>query len=101
MLATLEHPNFRVEAMPKTASTPDIEPTTDLDLRVAQVCQRFAAGEGIVYRRGAFNALQRRELLRLARLVAREMLQRGSRATGAITFAQMKFWCAIVFGAER
>ncbi len=60
-----------------------------------------AAGEGIVYRRGAFNALQRRELLRLARLVAREMLQRGSRATGAITFAQMKFWCAIVFGAER
>ena len=33
--------------MPKTASTPDIEPTTDLDLRVAQVCQRFTAGEGI------------------------------------------------------
>lgn len=29
-------------------------------------------GEGIAFRRGAFNALQRRELLRLARLVASE-----------------------------
>ena len=31
-----------------------------------------AAGEGIAYRTGAFAALQRRELLRLARLLARE-----------------------------
>ncbi len=31
-----------------------------------------AAGEGIAYRRGAFDTLQRRELLRLARLLARE-----------------------------
>lgn len=37
-----------------------------------------AAGEGIAYRRGAFNALQRRELLRLARLIARETGKRFS-----------------------
>lgn len=31
-----------------------------------------AAGEGVTYRRGAFAALQRRELLRLARLISNE-----------------------------
>lgn len=37
-----------------------------------------AAGERIAYRRGAVNALQRRELLRLARLIARDTGKRFS-----------------------